>query len=124
MSHLYDDINDLASRVLGLTSSVEAVKRWPDVAAELRASIAWIKARRPAQRRNPEVDQAADWLRRSLWDCKSLSDEMRAEGEELVIELKRLVGAPVSDWRPVEPKRPKSRPLIPGPPNSGQLFQP
>jgi hypothetical protein len=124
MSHLYDDVCDLASRVLGLTSSVEAVKRWPDVAAELRAAIAWVKARKPGQRRNPEVDQAADWLRRSLWDCKSLSDEMRTEGEELVIELKRLVGASSPEWKPVEPKRQSSRPLIPGPPNSGQLFRP
>jgi hypothetical protein len=107
MSHLYDDINDLASRVLGINSSVEAVKRWPDMAAELRAAIAWLKARRSTQRRNPDMDQAADWLRRSLWDCKSLSDEMRTEGEELVIELKRLVGAELAEWRPVEVSRKK-----------------
>ena len=106
--NLYDEVHDLAARVLGLASSVEAAKRWPDVAAELKAIISWIEARKPGLRRNPGVDQGADLLRRSLWDCKALSDEMRAEGEELVIELKRLVGASSAEWRLVEPRRQKS----------------
>ena len=103
--NLYDEVNDLAARVLGLTTSVEASKRWPDVAAELKAIIAWIEARKPGQRRNPGVDQGADWLRRSLWDCKALSDEMRTEGEELVASLKRLVGASSAEWRLVGLRR-------------------
>ena len=74
-----------------------------------RSSIAaTVKARKPA-RRNGDLDAALDWLRRSLYDAKTLDDDQRDRAESIIREIKTMVAASVAGWRPAAPKRAVAR---------------
>jgi hypothetical protein len=64
-----------------------------------------VKAQRPGQRRNGDLDSALDWCRRSVFDSEVLTEDQRDRAESIIREIKGMVAAPVAGWKPAGPKR-------------------
>jgi hypothetical protein len=102
---LSEKATDISMVIRSLQTARDASRTFPAVLSGLSGILTRVKAQRPSQRRNGDLDSAIDWCRRSVFDSRVLSDGQKELAESVILELKRLVAAPVADWRPVEPKR-------------------
>ena len=105
MTCLYESATDLSMAVKGLRSVEEASGRFPRILTELANILARVKAQRPAQRRNGDLDASLDWLHRSLHDSELLTKDQEDRAETIVREIKGMVGAQADEWWPATPKR-------------------
>jgi hypothetical protein len=117
----YERMTQASMDILGIRSSEEAAAKWPAIVAELQDLVARVKGQEK-RRTNGDLAAAACWARRSLHDCRVLTDDQRDAAEELLVRLHDLVVPKLHEWRPAAaPKRSKSRPLIPSPSKPGQI---
>jgi hypothetical protein len=95
---LHDELVDLTTLILGLRSEAEALREWPSILGRL-GRIAGAVGRR-APRRSPRIEDAADWLHRSLRDAP-IDEDLRAGAEALIGRIKAMTVARVhssKDW--------------------------